>query len=88
MDLRIEDEEILVGVSTEEFDRRMRELISESEAGELSPVCGRIVFWRGKLPPPPNLLHERLWFLASVLAIGVFFHGLYSLGVKLFELLT
>lgn len=87
MKLRLEDEEILVGVSPEDFERRVRELLNESEAQNLSPVCERIVFWKGDLPPPVKVSTERLWFIGYFLAIIVFFYGLYSLGVQLIKLL-
>lgn len=85
MKLRLEDESLLVALPPEEFGARIRELAGDVEALKLDPICERIVFCRGDLPEAPKLWRERLWWLLSVVATGVFFYGLYSILLKLIE---
>jgi len=82
MKLRLEDESLLVALPPEEFDTRIRWLISDAEAQEIDPICDRILFCRGDLPEAPKVWRERLWWLLAVVAAGVFFYGLYSIFLK------
>ncbi len=87
MKLRFDDEELLVALPPDEFDKRLRELAANAEAQKVSPICERIVYWRGDIPQNPKTPNIVLWILGYALATGIFFFGLYSLGVKLFSLL-
>jgi hypothetical protein len=87
MKLRFEDESLLVALPPEEFGARIRELAGDDEARKIDPICGRIIFCRGDLPEAPKLWRERLWWFLSVVAAGVFFYGLYSISLRLIEVL-
>ena len=88
MKLRIEDEEILVALPPEEFEKRVRELTGEANAREISPICERIVYWRGDIPMAPRALNTILWMLGYSVAFGIFLYGLYSVGIKVLGLAT
>ena len=87
MKLRFDDEELLVALPPEEFDKRIRELARNSEAQEISHICERIVYWRGEIPESPKTPNTVLWILGYAVASGIFLFGLYSLGVKLVSML-
>ena len=87
MKLRFEDESLLVALPPEEFGARIRELAGDDEAQKIDQICGRIIFYRGDLPEAPKLRRACLWWLLSAVAVGVFFYGLYSISLKLFEVL-
>ncbi|MFA6288162.1 MAG: hypothetical protein WC661_12330 [Opitutaceae bacterium] len=83
MKQRLDDEELQVALPPEEFDNRIRELLGEAEAREISPICERIVYWRSDIPARPKAPNMILWILGYIVAIGIFLYGLFSIGVKL-----
>lgn len=87
MKRRFEDETLLVALPAEDFAARLRELAGDDEVQQFEPICERIILCRGDFPKAPELWRERLWWLLSILAAGVFFYGLYTIGLKLIEAL-
>jgi hypothetical protein len=76
---QFDDEEISLSLSSEEFDHRVRELLPPADATRISPTCTRIIYWRGKVPTPDSPRTALLWWLVTLVAIGVLFYGIYSL---------
>lgn len=76
---QFDDEEISISLTSEEFDHRVRTLLSSAETTQISPMCTRIIYWRGEIPRSDSLRTAILWWIASIVAIGVLFYGIYSL---------
>lgn len=82
MKMRLDDEELMVALSQEEFDKNVCALVAESEAREIGPICERIVYWRGDIPPTPKIPNRILWILGQIAFVGIFLYGLYAIAVK------
>jgi hypothetical protein len=76
---QFDDEEISISLTSEEFDQRICELLPPDEATKISPICTRVIYWRGEVPKPYSPRIAILCWLASIILVVVLFYGAYSL---------